>query len=76
MTGATVVTAAVTALADFKNPYITASAAVVSAGAYGTNGNAGMTGVSASGSTITIGTCIEEKCSVTANQQKNTVLVE
>ncbi len=75
-TGATVVTAAVAALADFKNPYLTANAAVVSAGAYGTNGNAGMTGVSAAGSTITIGTCVEEPCSTTANQQTNSVLVE
>lgn len=75
-TGATVVTASVNALGDFKNPYVTANAAVVSAGAYTTNGNAGVTGVSASGSTITIGTCIEEPCSTAGNTQTNTVLVE
>ena len=59
-----------------KQNNVTANAAVVSAGAYTTNGNAGVTGVSAAGSTITIGTCIEEPCSTTGNTQSNTVLVE
>jgi len=76
MTGATVVTAAVAALADFKNPYATSDNAVVKSGTYTTDGSAGITGVSASGSTITIGTCVEEPCSTTANQQTNSVLVE
>ena len=75
-TGTTVVTAAVAALSDFKNPYVTANPAVVSSGAYTTNGNAGVTGVSAAGSTITVGTCVEEPCSTAANTQTNTVLVE
>ncbi len=75
-TGGTVVTAAAKALSDFKNPYVTANAAVVENGAYSTDGNAGMTGISASGNTITVGTCIEEKCSVAASQKTNTVVVE
>ena len=75
-TGGSVVDAAVKALADFKNPYVTADAAVVKDGAYTTDGKAGTTGLSASGNTITIGTCIEEKCSATASQKTNTVVVE
>ena len=68
--------AAVAALADFKNPYVTSTAAVQENGKYDTNGNAGVTGVSISGTTITIGTCIEEDCSTAANQKSNTVQVE
>ena len=74
--GAKTVTAAVAALADFKNPYATGDKAVVKDGTYTTDTFAGTTGVSAVGSTITIGTCVEEKCSDTANQKTNTVLVE
>ena len=69
-------TAAATALADFKNPYVTSSAAVVKNGAATTNGNAGMTGVSISGTTITSVTCVEEDCSKSENQKSNTVQVE
>ena len=68
--------AAVAALADFKNPYVTSTASVQENGKYDTNGNAGVTGVSISGTTITIGTCIEEDCSKAANQKSNTVQVE
>ena len=68
--------AAATALADFKNPYVTSNAAVVANGKATTNGNAGMTAVSISSNTITIVTCIEEDCSTAANQKSNTVQVE
>ena len=75
-TAASIVTASATALSDFKNPYVTSSAAVVKDGDYQKDGNAGITGLSASGNTITVGTCIEEKCSATASQKTNTVTVE
>ena len=74
--GGKVVDAAVKALSDFKNPYVTSSAAVVKDGDYQKDGNAGITGLSASGNTITVGTCIEEKCSASASQKTNTVTVE
>ena len=53
-TGATVITAAVTALSDFKNPYKTTAAAVSSTK---TSANAGYVVLSASTNEITIVTC-------------------
>ena len=49
---------------------------VVANGKATTNGNAGMTAVSISGTTITIVTCVEEDCSKAENQKSNTVQVE
>ena len=75
-TGDDVITAAETALSDFKNPYKTSDPAVKKNGASTTDGNAGMTGISASGQTVTVLTCFQEKCSNTDNQKSNTVQVE
>ena len=70
-----VVTAATTALSDFKNPHSTGEAAV-SSGSYTSDTDVGFTRLSSSGSTITIGTCFQTGCSDTANQSTNTVEVE
>jgi len=56
-TGATVMAAAVLALADFKNPYETANAAVDTTK---TSANAGYVTMSASGNEITIVTCFTD----------------
>jgi len=74
--GAKTVTAAVTALASFKNPYDTGEKAVQKTKTYSTDGNAGYTTLTNVSAVITIGTCIEDACSTAANQQTNTVTVE
>ena len=56
-TGTTVVTAAVSALSDFKNPYNTSDAAVSSTK---TSANAGYVTMTASGNEITIVTCFTD----------------
>jgi type IV pilus assembly protein PilA len=56
-TGTTVIAAAVKALADFKNPYVTTAAAVDSTK---TSSNAGYVTMSASGNEITIVTCFTD----------------
>ena len=75
-TGKTVTEAAVKALKDFKDPYNTSEKAVKEGSDYSKDGNAGTTFISYSRNTITIGTCIEEKCSTAASQKTNTVVVE
>ena len=70
-----VVTAATTALSDFKNPHSTGVAAV-STGSYTSETDVGYTRLSSSGSTITIGTCFQTSCGEVANQSTNTVEVE
>ena len=75
-TGKTVTEAAVKALADFKDPYNTSEKAVKEGSDYSKDSNAGTTFIGYSSNTITIGTCIEEKCSTAANQKTNTVVVE
>tara|TARA_B100000131_G_scaffold275427_1_gene278059 strand:- start:824 stop:1288 length:465 start_codon:yes stop_codon:yes gene_type:complete len=75
-TGKTVTEAAVKALADFKDPYNTSEKAVKEGSDHTKDGNAGTTFISYAGNTITIGTCIEEKCSTAASQKTNTVVVE
>ena len=70
-----VVTAATTALSDFKNPHSTADAAV-SSGSYTSDTDVGFTRLSSSGETITVGTCFQKPCSTTANQTTNEVEVE
>ena len=73
-------TAAVAALADFKNPYSTGNKAVVA----GSNAkssvildaNVGVTVISASGKVITIGTCFETPCKTNTNNSTTDVQVE
>jgi len=75
-TGATVVTAAVSALTDFKNPYSTANVAVTSGGNNTADTDVGYIRISASGNTLTIKSCNKTACSTTGNQQSSTVEVE
>ena len=75
-TGKTVTEAAVKALVDFKDPYNTSEKAVKEGSDYSKDSNAGTTFIGYSSNTITIGTCIEEKCSTAASQKTNTVVVE
>ena len=75
-TAATTITASVTALADFKNPYATNSAAVTSGGASTADTDVGFVRLNASGSTITITTCFTKPCSTATNVATNTVTVE
>ena len=75
-TGAKTVTASVTALADFKNPYSTSNKAVTNGGNTSADTDVGYVRMSASGSTITIATCWATACSTAANVTSNTVQVE
>ena len=75
-TGASVVTAAVSALTDFKNPYVTSNAAVTSGGNNTADTDVGYVRVSASGNTLTIKSCNKTACSTAANQQSSTVEIE
>ena len=68
----TVTTAAVAALADFKNPYVTANPAIASSSGAGVKGQ---TNVSDDGSTITVSTCFAEGCG-TDETMSNTVSIE
>ena len=81
-TAADVITAAVTALADFKNPFSSSNAAVTDGGTANTNDDKGYTRLSADGSTITIETCFDDTtdgtntaCSVDADRVSNEVEV-
>ena len=75
-TGATTVTAATTALADFKNPESTGSAAVTNSGTSTKDADVGFVRLNASGSTITITTCFTKPCATATNVATNTVIVE
>jgi type IV pilus assembly protein PilA len=75
-TGATVVTAAVSALTDFKNPYLVSAVAVTSGGNNTADSDVGYVRISASSNTLTIKSCNKTACSSTANQQSSTVEVE
>ena len=71
-TAAKTVTAAVSALADFKNPYSTADKAVKKSTAY----EIGYSNIDSSGSEVLIRTCFVEDCKTTTNRVLNKVLVE
>jgi type IV pilus assembly protein PilA len=75
-TGDKTVTAAITALSDFKNPYNTASKAVRKDNAATGPNDIGFTSLSASGNTISIKTCFVDPCSTAANRTETSVLVE
>ncbi len=75
-TGAKTVTASVTALKDFKNPYSTANAAVTNGGNTSADTDVGYVRMSASGNTITIATCFATSCGTSTNITTNTVQVE
>ena len=73
-----VVKAAITALADFKNPHNTSSVSVRKGTAFKSDIDVGFTNLNASTSTktVNIGTCFETKCSDSKNYTKTDVEVE
>ena len=75
-TGATVVTASVQALSDFKNPYDSSKAAVSKTITPSSDSGVGYTRLTASGNNISIETCFTTKCSSDTNRIKNSVTVE
>tara|TARA_B100001093_G_scaffold457470_1_gene469197 strand:- start:438 stop:902 length:465 start_codon:yes stop_codon:yes gene_type:complete len=75
-TGDKTVTAAVTALADFKNPYSTSNKAVTKGATADGNNDTGYTKLSASGNTVSVKTCFDNPCSDAANRTETSVLVE
>ena len=75
-TGGTAVTAAVKALADFKNPYSTNDKAVVAGATINRAKDVGFTKLEANGNVITIKTCFVTDCAKAENQIENKVAVE
>ena len=71
-----VVTAAVKALADFKNPYSTSSKAVKPGSSNQKDSDIGYSSLSSSGTTITVWTCWETKCVTTENRAQTKIEVE
>ena len=74
--GTETVKASVKALKDFKNPYSTSNPAVTNGGNTSSDSDVGYVRMTASGNTITIGTCFATACSKTENVTTNTVQVE
>jgi type IV pilus assembly protein PilA len=83
-TGSDIITAAVTALNDFKNPFSTSNVAVRSTGASSTaTGDKGYVNLVAAGNTITVTTCFDDStdddtanaCSVDADRVSNAIEV-
>jgi len=77
-----VITAAVTALADFKNPFANANAAVTNGGTANTNDDKGYVRLSNVGSTITVETCFDDQadgddtaCTTSGDSVKNDIEV-
>jgi type IV pilus assembly protein PilA len=79
-TAAKAVTAARTALSSFKNPYDTSKGAMegtTNITSFSTNdGNVGFTGLSSSGSTISVGTCHVTPCKTGGNYTVTSIEVE
>ena len=74
-TGDTVITAAVLALADFKNPYDTNSGAVRKDGAFAVKADMGFVNIEADGDELTITTCFQNDCATPgAGEPANTVV--
>ena len=75
-TGSTVITAAKTALKDFKNPYSPDSEAVRTTGtAHAAKADMGFVNVEASDDTITVTTCYQNDCAASTDDVVNTVEV-
>ena len=73
-TGATVITAALTALEDFKNPYDTNSGSVRKDGAFAAKADMGFVNIKADGDELTITTCIQNDCATPgADEPANTI---
>ena len=73
-TGATVITAALTALEDFKNPYDTNSGSVRKDGAFAAKADMGFVNIEADGDVLTITTCFQNDCATpAADEPANTI---
>ena len=73
-TGATVITAALTALEDFKNPYDTNSGSVRKDGAFAAKADMGFVNIKADGDELTITTCFQNDCATpAADEPANTI---
>lgn len=75
-TTATVKTAAIKALADFKNPHSTNDLAVRDSSSNKNDTDVGFSSISASGSTVQVKTCYNTPCSSTDNRTTTTIEVE
>ena len=69
-------TAAITALADFKNPYSTSEKAVRASSSNSNDADVGFTSVAASGSLLMVRTCWETACSTSANKDAKAITIE
>ena len=74
--GKTVRQAAVLALADFKNPYDTGSAAVRTSASSTTDADVGFTSLQSTNDVVSVTTCFETACSTAANRTATNVTVE
>ena len=73
-TGAEVITAALTALEDFKNPYDTNSGSVRKDGAFAAKADMGFVNIKADGDELTITTCFQNDCATPgADEPANTI---
>ena len=74
--GGKTVAAAVKALKDFKNPYVTSTAAVQTGKDATSDDNVGLTTLTANGDDVTIETCFQTACNTADNRTSNVVKVE
>ena len=76
-TASTVITAAVTALEEFKNAYVTTAAAVTNTGDNGADTDVGYIRLNpTNATTINVKSCNKKECSLAANKQENSVQIE
>ena len=74
--GSSVIAAAETALADFKNPYSTTNSAVRdSSVAHAAKGDMGFVNLEASGDTVTVTTCFQNDCAASTDDVVNKIEV-
>ena len=76
-TAASVITASVKALAEFKNAYVPADKAVTSSGNNTADGDIGYIRLNpTNNTTINVKSCNKKACSATDNKQENSVSIE
>ena len=75
-TGEKTVTAAISALSDFKNPYKTSSKAIAKGAKTSNDTEVGFTYLKATGNKIAIDTCYDKPCKDAKGHSANEVLVE
>jgi type IV pilus assembly protein PilA len=75
-TSAKATTAAIAALADFKNPYDTSKKALRASSSFGQDADVGYTNVSANGNDVLVRTCFTTACSKAENKTSTSITVE